>query len=123
MDPPATKQLGTSCWGLVGPRSRPAPFCGGWSTGPAPPILVAPGWLPPPTASSPSGSFEYTSWMALTLEYVQKLPKTDLHCHLDGSLRLGTILELAAEHEVKLPTDVPDRLFQMIYPGDECRSL
>ena len=29
------------------------------------------------------------------------LPKTDLHCHLDGSLRLETVAELAAEPEVR----------------------
>lgn len=27
---------------------------------------------------------------------LQRLPKTDLHCHLDGSLRLSTLLELMA---------------------------
>ncbi|HEY6104789.1 MAG TPA: hypothetical protein VIV59_02310 [Anaeromyxobacteraceae bacterium] len=31
----------------------------------------------------------------VTEELVRALPKTDLHCHLDGSLRLPTILELA----------------------------
>ena len=33
----------------------------------------------------------------LTLEFIEKLPKTDLHCHLDGSLRLDTILELGED--------------------------
>lgn len=61
--------------------------------------------------------------MALTLEFIEQLPKTDLHCHLDGSLRIATILELAAEQEVKLPADDPDRLFRHIYAGDVCRSL
>jgi adenosine deaminase len=59
----------------------------------------------------------------LTLDYVEKLPKTDLHCHLDGSLRLGTILELGERQNVRLPADNPERLFKLIYPGDECRSL
>jgi adenosine deaminase len=36
-------------------------------------------------------------------EVFQALPKTDLHVHLDGSLRLSTILELAEEQGVKLP--------------------
>ena len=31
----------------------------------------------------------------LTFEAIQRLPKTDLHVHLDGSLRLATILDLA----------------------------
>ena len=39
----------------------------------------------------------------LSLEFIQKLPKTDLHCHLDGSLRLKTMLELADQQGVKLP--------------------
>lgn len=59
----------------------------------------------------------------LTLEYLEQLPKTDLHCHLDGSLRLTTILELAAQQKVALPADEPDRLFAHIYAGERCRSL
>jgi adenosine deaminase len=33
------------------------------------------------------------------------LPKTDLHVHLDGSLRLSTLIELARERGVALPAD------------------
>ncbi len=33
----------------------------------------------------------------ITRELLQRLPKTDLHCHLDGSMRLRTILDLAEE--------------------------
>jgi adenosine deaminase len=41
-------------------------------------------------------------------EVFRALPKTDLHVHLDGSLRLETILELAREQGVELPAiDVP----------------
>ena len=40
----------------------------------------------------------------LTLEFIEKLPKTDLHCHLDGSLRLDTVLDLAKKQQVELPT-------------------
>jgi adenosine deaminase len=59
----------------------------------------------------------------LTLDFIEKLPKTDLHCHLDGSLRIKTILELADKQKVKLPADEPDRLFKHIYAGERCRSL
>src|SRR5262249_19578471 len=59
----------------------------------------------------------------LTLEVIEKLPKTDLHSHLDGSLRLQPILELADKQKVKLPADDPDRLFKHIYAGERCRSL
>ncbi len=59
----------------------------------------------------------------LSLEFIEKLPKTDLHCHLDGSLRLDTILELAKKQQVKLPTFDRDDLFRLIYAGDVCESL
>jgi adenosine deaminase len=59
----------------------------------------------------------------LTLDFIEKLPKTDLHCHLDGSLRISTILDLAARQKVKLPAEDPDRLFKLIYAGERCSSL
>jgi len=37
---------------------------------------------------------------AETLKLLRRLPKTDLHCHLDGSLRTATILELARKFQV-----------------------
>ena len=59
----------------------------------------------------------------LSLEFIEKLPKTDLHVHLDGSIRLGTIIELATKQNVKLPTTDPEQLFRLIYAGDVCKSL
>jgi adenosine deaminase len=59
----------------------------------------------------------------LSLDFIQKLPKTDLHCHLDGSLRIPTLLDLAEKQKVRLPADDADKLFELIYPGEECRSL
>src|SRR5262245_45118971 len=59
----------------------------------------------------------------LSLQFIQKLPKTDLHCHLDGSLRLDTILDLARLHQTKLPTFDRGELFRMIYAGEVCNSL
>jgi len=61
--------------------------------------------------------------MTLTLELIEKLPKTDLHCHLDGSLRLTTILDLAEKHKVKLPAHDKDKLWRLIYAGEVCESL
>ncbi|DBA04757.1 TPA: hypothetical protein N0F65_004394 [Lagenidium giganteum] len=37
-------------------------------------------------------------------EFLLKVPKTDLHCHLDGCLRPQTLIELAQEQGVTLPT-------------------
>jgi adenosine deaminase len=59
----------------------------------------------------------------LSLEYIEKLPKTDLHVHLDGSLRLDTIIDLAKKQKVKLPSEDRDELFQMIFAGEVCKSL
>jgi len=59
----------------------------------------------------------------IPLELLQRLPKTDLHCHLDGSLRLDTVIDLAKKQGVKLPTFDRGELFKMLYAGDEVASL
>ena len=59
----------------------------------------------------------------LPLEFFQKLPKTDLHVHLDGSLRLETILDLARIHKVELPSLDPASLRQSMNLGQNCGSL
>lgn len=40
----------------------------------------------------------------LTRELLHQLPKTDLHCHLDGSMRVESIIEMAKERKVSLPS-------------------
>ncbi len=59
----------------------------------------------------------------LSYHDIQRLPKTDLHVHLDGSLRLETILDLAETQKVKLPAEDVDRLRPLVQVGDECKSL
>jgi len=61
------------------------------------------------------------------------LPKTDLHCHLDGSLRVETVAELASDPKIRelaeslgysLPTDTePESLRKVLEPGVDCGSL
>lgn len=57
-----------------------------------------------------------------TPEFLKSLPKTDLHCHLDGSLRLGTLIELAARHGVQLPSNTPEGLRELVFK-DQYRDL
>ena len=59
----------------------------------------------------------------LTLSDIERLPKTDLHVHLDGSLRIQTILDLAKEQKVKLPADTVEGLRPFVEVGDDCKSL
>jgi adenosine deaminase len=59
----------------------------------------------------------------VTEELLHALPKTDLHCHLDGSLRLRTLLELAEQQEVRLPADTEDGLARAMKLGQRHGSL
>lgn len=43
----------------------------------------------------------------VTRQRIHELPKTDLHVHLDGSLRPGTLIELARDSGAPLPTTDP----------------
>jgi adenosine deaminase len=59
----------------------------------------------------------------LPLELFESLPKADLHVHLDGSLRLETIVELAREENVELPSHDAGELRRVMHLGENCGSL
>ena len=56
-------------------------------------------------------------------ELIQKLPKTDLHCHLDGSLRVHTVYELAQELGLPISNLNLDELEQQLVCGKKVESL
>ncbi len=45
------------------------------------------------------------------------LPKTDLHCHLDGSLRMETFMELGRAVGMDMPDD-PEQVRALYFPAD-----
>ncbi|MEM1205221.1 MAG: adenosine deaminase family protein [Acidobacteriota bacterium] len=47
--------------------------------------------------------------------FLEAIPKTDLHLHLDGSLRLPTLIELAKERNVPLPSQTPEGLLEQVF--------
>ena len=54
---------------------------------------------------------------------LHRLPKTDLHCHLDGSVRLDTVIDLARKQGVKLPTFDRGELHRLLVAGEVVASL
>lgn len=55
-------------------------------------------------------------------EQVRHMPKVELHCHLDGSISLDTIRELAKMEGISLPTDSME-LKSLVTAPQDCKSL
>ncbi|NCN04369.1 MAG: adenosine deaminase family protein [Spirochaetales bacterium] len=50
-----------------------------------------------------------------TDDFLKALPKTDLHVHLDGSLRLQTLIDLAHQKRVSLPSYTLEGLNELVF--------
>lgn len=61
--------------------------------------------------------------MKISPELIRSLPKAELHCHLDGSMRVATILDLAREQDIELPYDSEAELANFLQVDDNCESL
>ena len=44
-------------------------------------------------------------------EYLRRVPKVELHCHFEGTVRASTFAQLARRHGISLPTDDVGRLY------------
>jgi adenosine deaminase len=51
----------------------------------------------------------------ITTALLRDLPKTDLHVHLDGSLRERSVIEMARERGVRLPADSIEGLNALVF--------
>ncbi len=51
----------------------------------------------------------------VTREFIRAIPKTDLHVHLDGSLRLATLIELAPSCGVTLPSSDEAGMRELVF--------
>jgi len=69
-----------------------------------------------------SAQLEYYMHM-VTEEMIKRIPKVELHDHLDGGVRPSTIIELAKEYKVDLPAADPDELASWFHRGANRKSL
>ncbi len=51
----------------------------------------------------------------ITDEFIKAMPKSDLHLHLDGSLRLSTLIELAKKDKIELPSYSEEGLKELVF--------
>ena len=61
--------------------------------------------------------------MQITEKLIHKLPKAELHCHLDGSIRISTILELAENQGVHLPANNKNDLKDLLIVEEKVQNL
>ncbi len=50
-----------------------------------------------------------------SLSFIQEIPKTDLHLHLDGSLRIPSLIEMAKKLKVDLPSYTEEGLREKVF--------
>ena len=54
---------------------------------------------------------------------INNLPKIELHCHLDGSLRVETVIELAKKQNIQLDSYDYDYVKNLLTVEEDCDSL
>ncbi len=49
---------------------------------------------------------------------IEKIPKTDIHVHLDGCVRLETLIDIARQERIQLPSYTVDGLNELVFKDD-----
>lgn len=57
------------------------------------------------------------------MDFIECMPKVDLHNHIDGGMRAQTIIEIAQDENISLPTYDARELIKHLSVGDDCKSL
>ncbi len=52
-----------------------------------------------------------------------QIPKAELHCHLEGAIRTQTLIDIALQHKLPLPSYKPDELDKHVKVHDQLRDL
>lgn len=52
-----------------------------------------------------------------------EIPKTEIHCHLEGAIRTQTIIDIAREYNLKLPSYEANELDKRVKVYDQLRDL
>jgi adenosine deaminase len=53
--------------------------------------------------------------MKYTQAFIQEMPKSDLHLHLDGSLRIPTLIDMAKRSHIKMPSYTEEGLRELVF--------
>lgn len=56
-------------------------------------------------------------------QVIKIMPKTELHCHLDGSVRPETILDIALKENIEVPTTDINEFEKYVKVTDKCNCL
>ena len=57
------------------------------------------------------------------ISFIRNAPKAELHTHIDGALRVETVIELAKKQHIDLPTYDISALKKLLTNDENCKSL
>src|SRR5690606_28337557 len=53
--------------------------------------------------------------MKFSKEFIKEMPKSDLHLHLDGSMRINSLIEMAKKTKTELPSNTEEGLKELVF--------